>query len=91
MSLSGTAEIIRDREILRALWTETIRPWFPQGQDDPELCMIRVIPTVGEYWDYSGVGQRLSFAWELAKSYVKGEKVKDESGDHQKVKLQATS
>lgn len=91
MSLSGTAEIIRDRAILKALWTESIRPWFPKGEDDPELCMIRVIPSTAEYWDYGGVGKQIKFAWEYTKSLISGEKIQDEQGAHQKVTLQETS
>jgi general stress protein 26 len=51
VSISGKAEIVRDRSRIDATWAEPMRAWFPNGKDDPQIALIRVHPTKGEYWD----------------------------------------
>jgi general stress protein 26 len=50
VSITGTAELIVDKEALRALWNESWRPWFPNGPDD-ELALLHVRATDAEFWD----------------------------------------
>jgi len=42
---------VRDRSRIDATWAEPMRAWFPNGKDDPQIALIRVHPTKGEYWD----------------------------------------
>ena len=51
VSVSGKAEIVRDRARIDAMWSEPLRTWFPDGKDDPSIALIRVHPARGEYWD----------------------------------------
>lgn len=51
VSISGTASIVTDREKIEELWHPTLRTWFPEGLDDPRVCLLRVEPEMGEYWD----------------------------------------
>ena len=51
VSISGKAEIVRDRSKIDAMWSEGMRTWFPDGKDDPTIALIRVHPARGEYWD----------------------------------------
>jgi general stress protein 26 len=51
VSLSGTARLVRDRTEIEQRWTESARVWFPQGKGDPDLALLRVDVTQGEYWD----------------------------------------
>ena len=51
VSISGRGEISTDRERINRLWTPMAKPWFPDGPDSPNLCLIKVIPEVAEYWD----------------------------------------
>ena len=44
LSLSGTAELIQDREALDRLWDEAWRAWFPDGTESQQLALIHVIP-----------------------------------------------
>jgi len=53
LSLSGTASVRRDPERLRKLWSDSVRGWF-RDQSDPNLVLLRIQPTWGEYWDNSG-------------------------------------
>lgn len=51
VSVAGKAEIVRDKAKIKEFWSEGLRVWFPKGQDDPEIALIRVHPEKGEYWD----------------------------------------
>jgi general stress protein 26 len=51
VSVSGKAEIVRDRAKIEEKWSEGLRTWFPGGKDDPTIALIRVHPARGEYWD----------------------------------------
>lgn len=54
LSLSGTAELVQDREALDRLWDEAWRAWFPEGKDSEKLALIHVIPHEAEYWAHAG-------------------------------------
>ena len=51
VSVSGKAEIVRDQAKVKELWTADMKAWFPKGEDDPDIALIRVHPAAGEYWD----------------------------------------
>jgi general stress protein 26 len=51
LSIYGTAEIIFDKEKTHELWTNFAKAWFPEGEDDPSLSLIKVSPSDGYYWD----------------------------------------
>lgn len=51
VSISGRAEIIRDKKKMRRLWKPMYEAWFPKGIDDPDLILIKVSVDEAEYWD----------------------------------------
>jgi general stress protein 26 len=51
VSVSGRAEIVRDRGKIDEKWSAPLKAWFPDGKDDPQIALIRVHPEKGEYWD----------------------------------------
>ena len=53
LSLQGVAGIVRDRAQIHEHWTPQAKAWFPQGEDDPAIALIRVKVTGGEYWSAS--------------------------------------
>lgn len=72
VSVSGHAQIVRDRQSILEKWSEPMRAWFPKGSDDPELTLIRVHPETGEYWD-SPSGAAI-FLYGYAKAVLTGER-----------------
>ncbi|KFN50663.1 pyridoxamine 5'-phosphate oxidase family protein [Arenimonas composti] len=64
VSLSGRASIITDRAKIEELWSPLMKPYFPAGKDDPNLCLIHVEVETAEYWDSPGglLGSALHFA-----------------------------
>ncbi len=51
VSVTGKAEIVRDKATIKDKWSEGMKTWFPKGLDDPNIALIRVHPERGEYWD----------------------------------------
>ena len=50
-SVTGTAEIVRDRARARELWKPEYATWFPGGAEDPDLALLKVNVEKVEYWD----------------------------------------
>ena len=86
LSVSGTAELVRDRKQIERVWQESFKTWFPEGKDDPSICLIRVHPSEAEYWDNSG-WRGAKYLFSAAKAYAKGQRPKvDEPEQHGNVK-----
>jgi general stress protein 26 len=85
-TLEGSATVMRDRAEIDRLWSEAWRVWFPGGKDDPNLCLLKVRPRAGEYWDNSGV-QGVSFLLESVKAVVQGRQPDVDEKRNAKVKL----
>jgi general stress protein 26 len=69
VAVSGTADIVNDRERIRALWTPFAKPWFPDGPDDPNLVLLRVHVERAEYWTSPG---KAAYLFNVAKAAVTG-------------------
>jgi general stress protein 26 len=70
VSVSGTAEVFRDRAKMKELWNPILKAWFPKGLDDPDLALLKVTVDQAEYWDDSSSGM-VRFI-KLVKSAVSG-------------------
>ncbi|MDQ3490716.1 MAG: pyridoxamine 5'-phosphate oxidase family protein [Pyrinomonadaceae bacterium] len=53
VSVSGTAEISKDRAKIEELWSPVLKAWFPEGLEDPTLCLLKVSVEEAEYWEAS--------------------------------------
>ena len=51
VSISGNGEIVRDRAKMEELWSDIYKAWFPQGLNDPDVCLLRVEVSAAEYWE----------------------------------------
>ncbi|MBC7545297.1 MAG: pyridoxamine 5'-phosphate oxidase family protein [Candidatus Sericytochromatia bacterium] len=74
VSLSGDAQIREDRQLIHDKWQESWRPWFPEGPDQQNICMIKVDAKEVEMWEPAGgyLRQRL----EIARAYLTGDQAK---------------
>jgi len=54
VSVSGSAELVKDERMIRSLWTPAWRGWFPDGPGEPDLVLLRVTPEHVEYVDPPG-------------------------------------
>jgi general stress protein 26 len=53
VSISGQATISDDRAKIADIWTPSAQAWW-DGPDDPNIRLIRVIPSEAEFWDSPG-------------------------------------
>jgi len=83
VSVSGRARLVLDKEKARELWNPTLKAWFPQGLEDPELALLCVKVEKAEYWDApnSRMVQLIGFV----KAVLTGEQYKP--GGNEKVQL----
>ncbi len=88
VSVSGTAAIVEDQAKLATVWKAAFQVWFPGGQDDPDLVLLRVHCESGEYWDYGGASG-IKYLIEAGKAYLSGTRpeVEHDAKVHDKVGL----
>jgi general stress protein 26 len=74
VSLSGTATVCDDHQLICGKWQESWRPWFPEGPDQQNLCMIQVKTQSVELWEPQGgnLGLRL----EIARAHRSGDQAR---------------
>lgn len=53
VSVSGRAEMVKDKAKIEELWNPILNAWFPDGLNDPSLCLLKVSVEQAEYWDSS--------------------------------------
>jgi general stress protein 26 len=73
ITLKGRASVNQDRAKIRQLWNPMYKAWFPQGEDDPEITVLRVDVSEGDYWEASS--SRLVMGVKYLAAAVTGGKV----------------
>lgn len=83
VSVSGSAELVRDRMVIEKLWSPILKAWFPRGLEDPNLALIKVIPHTAEYWNASA--SKMEQIVNVARAIMQGRQY--ETGEHGKINL----
>ncbi len=83
VSVSGTAEIVKNREKIDEYWSDILKAWFPEGKDSPDLVLLKVKVEQAEYWDSSSstIVQVAGFLKALATG------TRAEGGENEKINL----
>lgn len=71
VSITGRAELVRDRKKIEELWRPEFKMWFPKGVDDPEVSLLRVSVEKAEYWD--SPSSTISYGLSFVSALVTGE------------------
>jgi len=71
VSVSGPANLVRDKDKIRQLWSEYLATWFPKGVDDPNIALLKVDIERAEYWD--SPSSTMIHAFGYVKSKLTGE------------------
>src|SRR5687768_15596099 len=53
MNVYGTCEVVHDINKMKELWQPALKAWFPEGTDDPTVCLLKVTINEAFYWDNS--------------------------------------
>ncbi|AHJ28064.1 pyridoxamine 5'-phosphate oxidase family protein [Nodularia spumigena CS-584] len=51
VSVSGTAELVKDRNKMQEQWQPELQTWLPKGLDEPDLVLLKVNIHKVDYWD----------------------------------------
>ncbi len=51
VSISGIAELVKDRNKMQELWKPELQAWFPQGLDESDIALLKVKIHRADYWD----------------------------------------
>lgn len=51
LHLEGRASVSKNKSKIKDLWEPILKTWFTEGQDDPRITVIEVVPSGGYYWD----------------------------------------
>ena len=54
ISVWGTGEIVRDTELKKKLWHESLERWFDNGPEDPDVALIKVSAEKIQSWGRLG-------------------------------------
>jgi general stress protein 26 len=80
VSVSGVADVVRDRAKAEELWNPLYKAWFPGGLDDPTLALLRVRVTSAEYWD--SPSSKVMHLVGFVKAIATGQQYTGEGADH---------
>lgn len=69
--VNGKAELVDDKVRKEAYFSPAVKAWFPDGVDDPRLILVKVSPTIAEYWD--GSASKMVVAFQMLKAIVTGD------------------
>ena len=82
-SVSGQAEVVRDRVKIEELWKPQLKAWFPDGVDTPDIALLKVTAERAEYWD--GSQSLVAHAVGFVTALIKGEPA--DLGENEKLDL----
>ncbi len=75
LSVFGTASIYTNQQIIDEHWEPIAKAWFEEGKEDPDVTVIKVVPSYAYYWDTKD-GKAISFL-KWATAAVTGAKIDD--------------
>ena len=80
------AEVLRDDEKAATIWKKTDDMWWPDGPEDPNVRVLRLVPETAELWD--GPSNAAVAAFEFGKARLTGKK--PNLGENRKVTVKMT-
>jgi general stress protein 26 len=51
LDIMASATISKDKKKVKALWNPILKTWFTDGEDDPRITVLKVVPESGYYWN----------------------------------------
>jgi general stress protein 26 len=47
----GRAKVVTDRNLIKEKWSPVVKAYFPKGEDDPNLALLKITPSNCYYWE----------------------------------------
>jgi general stress protein 26 len=83
LMINGYANIVDDKAKMEELWNPILKAWFPDGLEDPDITLIKVIPQEADYWDSSS--STMVNMFRMVKALVTGQE--SEGGEYGKINI----
>lgn len=89
VDVKGTCSLIIDKKKMEELWDSTLKNWFPEGLDDPKICLVKVATETAYFWNNSS--SKMGLLFQMIRSIAKGDQYKEtEKGKLDLAKQQGT-
>jgi general stress protein 26 len=73
VAAKGKASVSHDKAKIHELWNSMFKAWFPAGEDDPQIAVLKVEVHEAQYWEASS--SKLVFGIKYLAAAVTGGKV----------------
>jgi general stress protein 26 len=83
LMIHGKAILVNDKSKMAELWSSFLKAWFPLGLEDPDMILIKVVPTEVNYWD--GSSSKMVVLFNMIKAIITGKEYAE--GEHGKINL----
>jgi general stress protein 26 len=75
VDVKGTCSLVIDKTKMQDLWDSKLQSWFPDGLDDPKLCLVKVSTETAHFWNHSS--SKMGLLFQMIRSITKGDKYKE--------------
>ena len=75
VDVKGTCSVLIDKMKMKELWTSKLETWFPEGIDDPRLCLVKVSTETAHFWNHSS--SKMGLLFQMIRSITKGDKYRE--------------
>ena len=75
VDVKGDCSVIIDKTKMKELWNSKLETWFPEGLDDPRLCLVKVTTETAYFWNHSS--SKMGLLFHMIRSITKGDKYKE--------------
>lgn len=70
LHVKGKGFIISDHNTIKEKWSPIIKAWFPEGENDPNLALLKISVLEASYWE--GSSNRFVTFYHIAKALATG-------------------
>jgi len=72
VSLTGSAKLNFDKNLIEKFWSPFVAAWYPEGKMSSKVALLEIKIKHGEHWDSDT--SKVGFLYQVAKANVTGEK-----------------
>ena len=75
LHVKGSCSLIIDRKKMEELWSSKLSNWFPQGLEDPKICLVKVVTEDAHFWNHTS--SKMGLLFQMIRSITKGDQYKE--------------
>jgi general stress protein 26 len=75
VDVKGSCSLVIDRKKMEELWNPELKNWFPEGIEDPRICLVKVSTETAHFWNHGS--SKMGLLFQMIKAIAKGEQYKE--------------